>query len=223
MFEWHPLVSLVADRACTKMPKRKAQSDWRESLFFWRGELISKEDTSNQLTWKGTWVSSVSTAPEDTEYTSSKNTFISTLSLDSEVKGITLASLTSAALTGSINSKYLLDQGDGNGLQEYEDIKQTFATFATGDRVFMTALGSTEFGSFVSCGTLTEKEDGALTLLLARRYIDDELDSRSLLVDASKVQASCLELGLEKGLLAALPFKLSKASKKGGGVGKMTK
>lgn len=205
------------------MPKRKAQSDWRESMFFWRGELTFKEDNPNQMTWRGTWVSSISAEPEDSDYTTSKNTFISTFSLDSEVKGITLASLTSASLTGSIHSKYLLDQGDGNGLQEYEDIKQTFCTFATGDKVFMTALGSTEFGSFVSCGTLTEKEDGALTLLLARRYIDEEYDSRSLLEDASKVQASCLELGLEKGFLAALPFKLPKASKKGGGVGKMTK
>jgi len=198
------------------MPKRKAQSDWRESLFFWRGVLTSNNDTPNHLTWRGTWVSSTSSEPEDVEYTASENTFVSALALDSELKGATLASFKSAAVTGSITSKYLLDQGDGNGPQEYEDIKQTFTTSVLGDKVFLTALGSTEFGSFVSCGTLTETEDGTLTLLLARRYVD-ECDTRGLLEDAAKVHASCLELGLEKGLLAALPFKLPKASKKGGG------
>jgi hypothetical protein len=147
------------------MPKRKAQSDWRESLFFWRGVLTSN-DAPKHLTWRGAWVSSTSSEPEDVEYTASENTFISALDLNSELKGITLASFKSAPVTGSITSKYLLDQGDGNGLQEYEDIKQTFATSILGDKVFITALGSTEFGSFVSCGTLTETEDGTLTLLL---------------------------------------------------------
>jgi len=168
------------------MSKRKAasESDWRSTIFYWRGTL----GTSGS--WTGTWVGSAADLPSDDEYAASVNTFKLTLTLPGEGTGDTLDAV--AGMTGTFAGSYLLDQGDG--LQSFSDLSQnvSFSKIVEDDEngtfVVVVACGNTEFGRFVSAGRLTER-DGQLTLLLARRYVRDQ-DPRAAFADAAAVLSS---------------------------------
>lgn len=82
--------------------------------------------------------------------------------------------------------RYKLDQGDGEGLQDFEDDEHVAASrdgrFYGGEPGPVAAAGSTPFGRFVSLGVITEEKQeeapSIFTLTLARRYVD-EADPRS--------------------------------------------
>ena len=93
-------------------------------------------------------------------------------------------------IKGSFKGSYLLDQGDGVGLQSYKDKSHSFRILDdkedTHGVVHVAAQGNTQFGRFVSAGVLKwcrersqqilnmkwedrEKATPLLTLTLARR------------------------------------------------------
>ena len=156
------------------------EGDWRDTVFYWRGVLslarAKNVDTASSLkglvdsgamSWCGAWVGSESGLPSDSELKSSKNTFELTCKKLKE-------SADGSYVQGNLKGYYELDQGDGCGLQRYSDLSHRFR-IVNGSLVV--AKGTTEFGAFISAGTIKEirVSEGCcqLQLTLARRYIDD--------------------------------------------------
>lgn len=189
--------------------KRKSEplSDWRSTIFYWRGNIsITPSDSGKDATliWEGSWEGSADGFPKEEEFQSSLNKFRlvcndpKNISGDSittnETDGITTDVMEKLInLEGSLKGSYLLDQGDGQGLQRFEDHSHEFATseiITDKEDKFLvvSACGSTEFGRFISHGRITlatstidpptSTQSKTLTLTLARRYVMDK-DSRS--------------------------------------------
>ena len=135
-----------------------------------------------------------------------------------------------AGASVALRSSYLLDQGDGRGRQRFADEAHCLAfgdaraDAQGGASAAVAAVGATEFGRFVSFGRAEASGGGgALTLTLARRYLDDA-DPRAALADddARGALAKCEELlagsaGLQAAAAAAtweveaaLPWRLDK-------------
>jgi len=106
-----------------------------------------------------------------------------------------------AGASVALRSSYLLDQGDGRGRQRFADevhclaFGEALADAQGAASAAVAAVGATEFGRFVSFGRAKASSGGALTLTLARRYIDDA-DPRAALAanDARGALAKCEEL-----------------------------
>jgi hypothetical protein len=83
-----------------------------------------------------------------------------------------------AGIKGSFKGSYLLDQGDGAGLESYRDKAQSFHIYDHQDTQVVTvaATGNTEFGRFVSAGVLAFPFDEGkpLMLTLVRRYLESD-------------------------------------------------
>mmetsp|Transcript_15260 Transcript_15260/g.22356 ORF Transcript_15260/g.22356 Transcript_15260/m.22356 type:complete len:227 (-) Transcript_15260:98-778(-) len=148
---------------------------WRDTIFVWKGSLKDAE-------WDGSWVGVVmadataAATPTAQDFSSSANLF--TLSLEEEEGGAKLSNL--QILAGNIVTAvdgvgYLLDQGDGNGHRRYKDHvhRVKFCRYgegAFGSDLMVAAVGSNEFGPFVSLGKFCEDNQ----LVLARRYLDQD-------------------------------------------------
>lgn len=178
------------------------EQDWRAPLFFWKGKLDLEDEV---LRFVGSWVSgpAESGVPTSKTYTDTQESNSFQLSckkkqwkqISKEQSTNTGSSARLACvcgLSGNFKGSYLLDQGDGLGPRKFVDKSHTF-TFSsqmdsshTNDNngttknnfVVVAALGSTEFGRFVSFGYTTmydqqEQEEGGsgICLVLARRYI----------------------------------------------------
>jgi hypothetical protein len=214
-----------------KRGKRKAAPDWRETLFFWRGELRHEQDSS-AIVWSGTWVgSSDLELPSALSFAESPNTFELRGQVEMtprlewafrEQQAYMLSGL-NTSLVGS----YLLD-GETTKDDEHHLRVATLAPDEEG--VPMTtiaaAVGDTPFGRFVSIGTVTReaavasgagdsdasepaKSSARLFLTLARRYVDRG-DPRSQLASPSRLPLPAL-LTSPSALAApwsALPYKL---------------
>jgi len=205
------------------MSKRKAQQDWRATLFYWRGTLSL--DSQNKLVWQGAWVGSEDAVPTAEQYHESANTFKLTSSVSS-IGGLSLEALSTTEV--SFAGDYLLDQGDGSGPGTYRDISHhvAFSKLYSAGFAAVGAVGETEFGRFVSHGRLTISEGEGegegegkepkltLTLTLARRYVVDK-DARAALTSASAALAQSLGPDAEPSLvldaITALPLRLVKA------------
>lgn len=201
--------------------KRKEVEDWRSTLFFWRGVLASD-------TWQGTWVGAPPTdaaSPLPAAYAASASTFTATLSPAALPAPLTLASLLGHSC--SISSAYLLDQGDGQGLQRFSDgqhaLRVADAPRGEAPSALAAACGENEFGSFVSAGLLAV-EGGQATLTLARRYVR-EGDARARWRGGEGARAALQHLqqceGAEGGAgepawLALLPWRVEGEGQKQG-------
>jgi len=215
----HNVIEWVFD-----MSKRKAQQDWRATLFYWRGTLSL--DSQDKLVWQGAWVGSEDTAPTAEQYHESTNTFKLTSSVSS-IGGLSLEALSTTEV--SFAGDYLLDQGDSSGPGTYRDISHhvAFSKLYSAGFAAVGAVGETEFGRFVSHGRLTisegegegegEGKEPKLTLTLARRYVVDK-DARAALTSASAALAQSLGPDAEPSLVldafTALPLRLVKAKAK---------
>ena len=152
-------------------PKKRAKkaADWREPIFYWRGTVDSSSIGSD--VWEGTWVASAEGLPTAEEFKASENTFSLTCS-------DALGMLVMTEEDGRFFGSYKLD--NGGGPEDFSDIEQTIRVVEgpavggpMGDAEWCNvgARGTTEFGEFVSLGTL---ERGTNLLTLARRYISDD-------------------------------------------------
>lgn len=163
-------------------------NDWRAPLFFWKGAL--EKNANNQLTWKGSWVSGLAKLglPDEKEFQNNEPDAAFELSCilnDGDENKLTnnrgeVESYES--LGGYLQGHYFLDQGDGQGPQKFSDLAHYFQIHSrrsSGNKLFITAAGNTEFGQFVSAGYIEEgsTESRPMELILARRYIDEN-DSR---------------------------------------------
>lgn len=191
------------------MSKRKAvsESDWRNTIFYWRGILL------REGTWTGAWVGSAIGVPLGQEYAASINQFKLTLTLPGEGAGDTLDAI--AGKAGTFAGSYLLDQGDG--LESFSDLWQNVAFSSivieeSGRFAVVAACGNTDFDKFVSAGRLTER-DGQINLLLARRYVRNQ-DPRSAFTDAA-AQLSSYSQPFRRELdpEAELPWRIAKKKK----------
>ena len=276
------------------MPKRPR--DWRATLFHWRGALSLDESTAPpSLAWAGAWLpSDDGAAPPLAAHTTSPNTFRCAAPLPSaQLAPLALPSFAGATLAMS-SASYLLDQGDGEGLQTFSDevhgvafsaverggkaaaaesVPEPACDGGAGERaaaaaaaaaatsaaaepaagdggacagtaaaagaavtatapaaacppsappprtLYAAAQGSTEFGPFISFGTLEEARGGALTLALARRYLAPG-DARLAWGTPRAALDGCL-LALREGgggceAAAALPYHVAAVEGKGG-------
>ena len=140
------------------MSKRKASeaSDWRATVFFWRGALTLSGD--RDLVWAGAWVGSTGPGePSADEFASSENVFRLTAKTQLEVLSVE----SMQGQTWSFIGTYKLDQGGGCGLETFSDLEHSFAVGTlhgeTNARFFVVgACGNTEFGRFISHGRLFE-------------------------------------------------------------------
>jgi len=166
------------------MPRRQRdeERDWRATLFVWRGAVsVSK----SHVRWEGTWCpTDTDVLPDDGAHLASKNVFVLRTRDYRETDALEilegcntsngnaanelfwgLEHLGDMKLTGS----YQLDQDDGRGHQPYSDDWHDMAVSARGPYAVVAACGSTQFGRFVSLGTLDGSE-----MVLARRYVADD-------------------------------------------------
>ena len=158
-------------------------SDWKETLFVWRGELELERERERAV-WRGGWLGTSDAAgafPSPSELQSSPNHF--ELTCTSQQLPLPLQSLPLAVpggREGACNSTchevtwrghYLLD--NGAGLEKHEDFEHhcvflpidssLLATSSSenpkgdscGQNYFVVARGRTEFGDFVSKGVLS--------------------------------------------------------------------
>lgn len=138
------------------MSKRKSSvaSDWRTTVFFWRGALTLSGE--GELVWVGAWVGSAGPGePTADEFAASDNVFRLTAKTQLEV--LSVESL--QGQTWSFIGTYKLDQGGGGGLETFSDLEHSFAVGTlhgvTNARFFVVgACGNTEFGRFISHGRL---------------------------------------------------------------------
>ena len=153
-----------------------AAKDWRSPLFYWRGELTPRDD---RLRWQGAWVAREGDLPTDDEFTASENAFDVSSTAGFEfhthrrLLGIT-RELGHATAFGLVDGYYLLDNGGGH--ERFTDIRQNVLAkqFTRGEgSFFVAACGTTEFGSFISLGSIDETASGTVQMTLARRYVDD--------------------------------------------------
>ena len=181
----------------TKKQRRTPGPDWRTPLFYWRGKVCAS-------TWSGTWVASTEGLPSDDAFfakheanafhlTCSKG--IDTLVEDSQQ---TLAEdLPTVRPAPRHSASRALDLLVGGGatlplthsvwpqafLSGSDDIEHKIcfqdgpSTSIMGESewVSVAARGkSTDFGDFISLGTMVRGMDGTQLLTLARRYIADD-------------------------------------------------
>lgn len=153
-----------------------AAKDWRSPLFYWRGELTPRDD---RLRWQGAWVAREGDLPTDEEFAASENAFDVSSTAGFEfhthrrLLGIT-RELGHATAFGLVDGYYLLDNGGGH--ERFTDIRQNVLAkqFTRGEgSFFVAACGTTEFGSFISLGSIDETASGTVQMTLARRYVDD--------------------------------------------------
>ena len=160
-----------------------AAKDWRSPLFYWRGELTPRDD---RLRWQGAWVAREGDLPTDEEFAASENAFdvlsngpedvfhpFSELDAGKSVLEV-LGHLEGGILFDLIDGYYLLDNGGGH--ERFTDIRQNVLAkqFTRGEgSFFVAACGTTEFGSFISLGSIDETASGTVQMTLARRYVDD--------------------------------------------------
>jgi hypothetical protein len=171
------------------------KEDWKTTLFYWRGELRLDAE-KHQLVGGGPWVGRCASGlPSDEEFARSPNTFEQTAALGKHEALPKFAATIFKwpvihfgeiaegtenmweGVKGSFKGSYLLDQGDGDGLQSYTDKSHSSHIYDTKhDIVTVVAQGSTEFGCFVSAGILEfgEREETPMTLTLARRYVESD-------------------------------------------------
>lgn len=141
--------------------------DWKSTLFSWCGlvEKPTEDEAPLMVTWKGAWVGvgHGEERPSTEEHASSPNTFALKFEVDTLPWSPT-------ARVYCFEGSYLLDQGDGDGLQEYSDHTHRVAFGpAAGDGTrACAAVGTTEFAPFVSYGELSKSG----WLSLSRRYLD---------------------------------------------------
>jgi hypothetical protein len=188
-------------------PKKRAKkaADWREPIFYWRGTVDSSSIGSD--VWEGTWVASAEGLPTAEEFKASENTFSLTCS-------DALGMLVMTEEDGRFFGSYKLD--NGGGPEDFSDIEQTIRVVEgpavggpMGDAEWCNvgARGTTEFGEFVSLGTL---ERGTNLLTLARRYISD--DDPRCEMSAAEVVGRVEEGGEDQDHTAepwgALPYKV---------------
>jgi len=178
--------------------KRKKEApvveDWRATLFVWRGALNRAED---KVTWKGSWVGATTATVSDLtaeDFNESENQF----ELSANLVLTDDASDTPDGLVGGMRGEltgwYLLDNGDGHGrhsdLQHSFQIYNVAASSETPGAEVCVAVGDTEFGRFVSLGSVTGAAESK-TLTLCRRYVEDadraQLESPTQFVDRLKV------------------------------------
>jgi hypothetical protein len=188
----------------------KDDGDWRRPLFYWKGSVSYVDET---FTFKGSWVADLASngVPQTSEYEATK--YSSNFSLTSN---ILLQNSSEKAnddlasdylngmngMKGSFEGSYLLDQGDGNGASEYQDLSHNFlldpaiSRFGEKDVIFVSACGKTEFGNFVSGGyaykTSVSNDDNTspsetIECILARRYITNT-DERQKVVRSKDLE-----------------------------------
>lgn len=192
--------------------KRKSAPDWRETLFFWRGELRHEPDAS-EIVWSGKWVgSSDLELPSAQSFAESPNTF--------ELRGHVKVTppvewafreqhaYMLSGLTTPLVGSYLLD-GESTKDDEHH---LRLATLAPDEKSPMTtiaaAVGNTRFGRFISLGKVMRQaavtsgagasdasepatSSGRLILLLVRRYVDRR-DPRSKLASPAHLPLPAL-------------------------------
>ena len=149
--------------------------DWRSPLFYWRGELTPRDD---RLRWQGAWVAREGDLPTDDEFAASENAFDVSSTAGFEfhthrrLLGIT-RELGHATAFGLVDGYYLLDNGGGH--ERFTDIRQNVVVEEKSptDPLVVAAVGTTEFGAFVSLGSIDETASGTVRMTLARRYVDD--------------------------------------------------
>mmetsp|Transcript_137 Transcript_137/g.502 ORF Transcript_137/g.502 Transcript_137/m.502 type:complete len:233 (-) Transcript_137:427-1125(-) len=177
--------------------------NWKETLFFWRGELSLEQKTRGQkLVWHGSWVGAQDgEMPLDEDFASSKNKF--TLHLPGQ-KGLSnpLQLHQLCDIEGKWSGSYLLE---GRRTKDHLHRFRIEAQAAVCDAVqeeelpltaVAAACGDTPFGQFVSLGRMTQLPgaDGgrpSLRLDLARRYVDED-DPRAAWAEPSEVVQGAL-------------------------------
>jgi hypothetical protein len=208
--------------------------DWRQTLFVWKGTIKARGASGQPsgqpssvsdlgVIWEGSWLplAEGQSAAEltDEAFDESPNKF--------EMIGTCASSEDSSTWTW--RGSYLLDQGDGNGHQRFEDIEHRCRLYERGSNAvssfesrcqsYCVGWGLTEFGSFTSGGWLNEK-----SLTIARRYLPDKDPRRGPReahhVDATLIWEDAPSTGptgskfLEVGLPFRNPAKVSAKSGK---------
>jgi hypothetical protein len=150
--------------------------DWRSPLFYWRGELTPRDD---RLRWQGAWVAREGDLPTDEEFAASENAFdvLSSGGLELDA-GKSMLEILDHPEDGTvfdlIDGYYLLDNGGGH--ERFTDTTHRVLARRSppeSGSLVVAACGTTEFGSFVSLGTVDETASGTARMTLARRYVDD--------------------------------------------------
>jgi len=190
------------------MPPRKRRKSapkpsWRDTLFYWRGELgVSDSDALyGAFIWTGTWVGSDDgVLPAAEKFAQSENEFnlihrceedepswemFDDISDHGSEHGALPRDMPYIPPELNFEGFYMLD--NGNGPEETEDNEHTVAydrreiekdgTYT--ENHLVTACGDTPFGRFVSHGRIVIR-NGEAELTLARRYITDT-DARAKL------------------------------------------
>mmetsp|Transcript_1508 Transcript_1508/g.4537 ORF Transcript_1508/g.4537 Transcript_1508/m.4537 type:complete len:258 (+) Transcript_1508:91-864(+) len=169
--------------------------DWRDTLFYWHGKVSWVGGERKQMSWRGTWLSSVAQIqPTAAEFGSSFNHFELNFELPEgsgrEVLQGRWELGVFCGVGGELRGHYLMEPPDGAGYRRaYRDDKHELRFDRglehhphLGPFVLCAARGVNEFGRFVALGHArrargTGSLDDAVELTLARRYVRDD-DSR---------------------------------------------
>ena len=187
-----------------------AAKDWRSPLFYWRGELTPRDD---RLRWQGAWVACEGDLPTDGEFAASENAFdvSSTAGFEFHIHrrllGIT-RELGHATAFGLVDGYYLLDNGGGH--ERFTDIRQNVVVEEKSptDPLVVAAVGTTEFGAFVSLGSIDETASGTVRMTLARRYVDDS-DPRAQWTTGQVLDDVRMRHGAGASLWESLPWRFA--------------
>jgi len=169
-----PLKRPKKAKAKAKAEATATASSWRETLFFWRGELRYASPASDEpgvvrssqkgiLVWSGTWVGSASlTLPSDETFAASPNTF----ELRAPYHGGTgLDHVPShvpdcSVFSGAFKGQYQLDgetTSDKSHTFRVACISKEADIEADPVGTVVAASGDTPFGRFVSLGTVSRR------------------------------------------------------------------
>jgi len=106
--------------------------DWRDTLFYWHGKVSWVGGERNVMTWRGTWLSSVSShMPPAADFAASFNFFELNFDVDAEraqhlARGHTDLELF-RGLRGEFRGHYLMEPPDGTGYRRaYRDDSHQF-------------------------------------------------------------------------------------------------
>ena len=106
--------------------------DWRDTLFYWHGKVSWVGGERNVMTWRGTWLSSVSShMPPASDFAASFNFFELNFDVDAEraqhlARGHTDLELF-RGLRGEFRGHYLMEPPDGTGYRRaYRDDSHQF-------------------------------------------------------------------------------------------------
>ena len=185
-------------------------TDWGGRLFYWRGELTPRDD---RLRWQGAWVACEGDLPTDGEFAASENAFdvSSTAGFEFHIHrrllGIT-RELGHATAFGLVDGYYLLDNGGGH--ERFTDIRQNVVVEEKSptDPLVVAAVGTTEFGAFVSLGSIDETASGTVRMTLARRYVDDS-DPRAQWTTGQVLDDVRMRHGAGASLWESLPWRFA--------------